>query len=208
MYEWYTTYEPINSNTSSGSIPIANFLLSYGSSYSFPLNNNLNCSEVDILFNSSDVIVAICSCVVDDEDNEADEESWREVREIDGENALQLHDSSVAADILMYFIFLLFIISDGDQFVWGGHYNIVTISWQTPFCNIVSFYVYWTTSELRDLFTEIWCVRREGYHKCCTETSSKKWWVEGTYVPTYARISRPMHTIPTSTLPVVDTGNT
>lgn len=148
MYEWYTTYEPINSNTSSGSIPIANFLLSYGSSYSFPLNNNLNCSEVDILFNSSDVIVAICSCVVDDEDNEADEESWREVREIDGENALQLHDSSVAADIMMYFIFLLFIISDGDQFVWGGHYNIVTISWQTPFCNIVSFYVYWTTSEI------------------------------------------------------------
>ena len=41
---------------------------------------------------------------------------------------MQLHDSSVAADIMMYFIFLLFIISDGDKFVWDGHYNIITIS--------------------------------------------------------------------------------
>ena len=54
-FEYISTYVPINSKTSSGSIPNANF-----SGSSIP--NTSNCSSFDIVANSSAVIVAICSC--------------------------------------------------------------------------------------------------------------------------------------------------
>ena len=82
---------PINSKTSSGSIPKANF-----SSSSTP-NNVTNCSDLLIVFNSSDVIVAICSGC--DNILLGDGCCDVEVCEIEGENALHC-DVAAAVSII------------------------------------------------------------------------------------------------------------